>query len=38
LAADRCALYNPPDTLVSEYPDIEVARNYDSLKDFIYRG
>ena len=38
LAADRCAFYSPPDSLLSQYPDIEVARNYDSLQTFIHRA
>jgi len=38
LAADRCTFYNPPDSLLSQYPDIEVARNYDSLQTFIHRA
>lgn len=35
LAADRCAFFNPPDSLVSEYPDVEVATNYEALYRFI---
>ena len=35
LSADRCSFFKPPTSLTSEYPDIEVARNYDSLYQFI---
>ena len=33
--ADHCMLFNPPDQLTKEYPDIPVARNYSSLLSFI---
>ena len=33
--ADYCMLFNPPDQLTKEYPDIPVARNYSSLLSFI---
>lgn len=35
LAANRCSFFNPPTSLTVEYPDIEVARNYDSLYQFV---
>jgi phosphoserine/homoserine phosphotransferase len=35
LSADRCSFFKPPTSLTVEYPDIEVARNYDSLYQFI---
>ena len=35
LAADRCSFFNPPTSLTVEYPDIKVARNYDSLYQFV---
>jgi hypothetical protein len=35
LSADRCSFFNPPTSLMVEYPDIEVARNYDLLHQFI---
>ncbi len=38
LAADRCAFFNPPSSLTTEYPDIQVTRNYDSLYHFITLG
>jgi len=37
LTADRCAFYNPPRSLLSEYPDIEVMRNYFDLENFIFQ-
>ena len=37
LTADRCAFYNPPLSLLSEYPDIEVMRNYFDLENFIFQ-
>ena len=33
--ADYCMLFNPPDQLTKEYPDIPVARKYSSLLSFI---
>ena len=33
--ADFCMLFNPPEQLVLEYPDISVAREYDHLLSFI---
>ena len=33
--ADYCMLFNPPDQLTKEYPDIPVTRNYSSLLSFI---
>jgi phosphoserine/homoserine phosphotransferase len=33
--ANHCMLFNPPDQLVQEYPDIPVGRNYDQLMSFI---
>ena len=33
--ADFCMLFNPPEQLVKEYPDISVAREYDHLLSFI---
>lgn len=33
--ADYCMLFNPPDQLTKEYPDIPIARNYSSLLSFI---
>ena len=33
--ADFCMLFNPPEQLVQEYPDISVAREYDRLLSFI---
>ena len=33
--ADRCILFNPPASLVSEYPDMPVARDYSQLLSFI---
>ena len=33
--ADFCMLFNPPEQLVKEYPDISVAREYDRLLSFI---
>ena len=33
--ADHCMLFNPPDQLVQEYPDIPVGRNYNQLMSFI---
>ena len=33
--ADFCMLFNPPEQLVQEYPDISVAREYDHLLSFI---
>ena len=33
--ADHCMLFNPPQNLVFEYPDIPVGRNYSDLLSFI---
>ena len=33
--ADRCILFNPPASLVTEYPDMAVARDYSQLLSFI---
>jgi phosphoserine/homoserine phosphotransferase len=33
--ANHCMLFNPPDQLVQEYPDMPVGRNYDQLMSFI---
>ena len=33
--ADYCMLFNPPDQLTKDYPDIPVARDYSSLLSFI---
>jgi phosphoserine/homoserine phosphotransferase len=33
--ANHCMLFNPPDQLVQEYPDMPVARNYEQLMSFI---
>ncbi len=33
--ANFCMLFNPPDQLVNEYPDISVAREYDTLLSFL---
>ena len=33
--ADRCILFNPPDSLVTEYSDMAVAKNYAQLLSFI---
>lgn len=33
--ADRCILFNPPASLISEYPDMPVARDYSQLLSFI---
>ena len=33
--ADHCMLFNPPDQLVQEYPDMPVGRNYNQLMSFI---
>jgi phosphoserine/homoserine phosphotransferase len=33
--ANHCMLFNPPDQLVQEYPDIPVGRNYEQLMSFI---
>ena len=33
--ADHCMLFNPPDQLVQEYPDMPVGRNYIQLMSFI---
>ena len=33
--ADYCMLFNPPEQLVQEYPDIKVGRDYPSLLSFI---
>ena len=33
--ADPCMLFNPPDQLVQEYPDMPVGRNYYQLMSFI---
>ena len=34
-AADRCILFNPPASLVGEYPDMAVARDYSQLLAFF---
>lgn len=33
--ADRCILFDPPASLVAEYPDMTVARDYSQLLSFI---
>jgi phosphoserine/homoserine phosphotransferase len=33
--ANHCMLFNPPDQLVQEYPDMRVGRNYEQLMSFI---
>lgn len=33
--ADRCIFFNPPASLVAEYPDMTVARDYSQLLSFI---
>ena len=33
--ADRCILFNPPSSLVAEYPDMAVARDYSQLFSFV---
>ena len=33
--ADRCILFNPPDSLATEYSDMAVAKNYAQLLSFI---
>ena len=33
--ADRCILFNPPASLVAEYPDMAVARDYSQLLAFF---
>ncbi len=33
--ADRCILFNPPDSLVTEYSDMAIAKNYAQLLSFI---
>ncbi len=33
--ANHCMLFNPPDQLVQEYPDMPVGRNYKQLMSFI---
>ena len=33
--ADHCMLFNPPEKLVSEYPDMAVGRKYPDLFSFI---
>ncbi len=33
--ANHCMLFNPPDQLVQEYPDMPVSRNYEELMSFI---
>ena len=33
--ADRCILFNPPSSLVAEYPDMAVARDYFQLLSFV---
>jgi len=33
--ADRCILFDPPASLVAEYPDMAVARDYSQLLSFI---
>ena len=33
--ADRCILFDPPASLVAEYPDMAVARDYSRLRSFI---
>lgn len=37
LTADRCTFFNPPNSITSDYPDIEVCKSYDSLLSFIQR-
>jgi phosphoserine/homoserine phosphotransferase len=34
-AADRCILFNPPTSLIEEYPDMPVAIDYNNLFSFI---
>ena len=36
--ADHCILFDPPSSLVSEYPDMAVASNYDQLLSFIQKA
>ena len=33
--ANHCMLFNPPDQLAQEYPDMPVGRNYEQLMSFI---
>ncbi len=33
--ANYCMLFNPPDQLIQEYPDIPVGRNYEQLMSYI---
>ena len=33
--ANHCMLFNPPDQLVQEYPDMPAGRNYEQLMSFI---
>ena len=33
--ANHCMLFNPPDQLIQEYPDMPVGRNYEQLMSFI---
>ena len=33
--ANLCMLFNPPDQLIQEYPDIPVGRNYEQLMSYI---
>ena len=33
--ADRCILFNPPSSLVTEYPDVAVERDYSQLQSFV---
>jgi phosphoserine/homoserine phosphotransferase len=35
LTADRCAFFNPPNSIIAEYPDIRVVADYDSFFQFI---
>ena len=36
--ADHCILFDPPSPLVSEYPDMLVASNYEQLLSFIQKA
>lgn len=36
-AADQGFFFNPPETVVADYPDIAVTRNYDELKAMLTR-
>jgi len=33
--ADRCFFFNPPDAVITEYPEIPVAWNYRELKSML---